>query len=520
MMKNFIKVVCTLVVLAALVIPTTASFQTKNQLLIRPMPLPDDYDPLVENITVTVTIQEIRALDTIDLLSDPDFYVKVTINGEEFISDVWENTLYVTESNWSASKEVPKEEEFVDITISLWDKDPVADHLCDLSREDGNVTQARTAELRYSIAAGCWWGDDSLGDFSGYGRLNGCDDNSIYQLDRDCELIFDISQNDFDGDGFPYWLETAIYNTSPEIDNRGEDLDMDGIPIEWEYRFGLTYYQWGHDEGYYMVYDPFEWENHTSYDDDEDGLTNKEEYLTWQWGSDPFRQDIFVEIDQMEKGPNGQGSVAPVGAYDHLRDSHAKHNIFWHVDDGRLGGGEFIPFKGTIGENDLNAWYWLYFMHSDANNWRRGVFHWGIIGYNASWAVGFTFSSRIGNSRAVDCFYLSSQYLETLPKRVPIFDSIVRGTFNREKQRAYVYAGVIMHETGHSLNIRAPGVDVQDGKWPWEINFWRYGPYKSVMNYRYTYSDMVDYSDGSHGKNDYDDWGTIDLTYFNPGHQW
>jgi hypothetical protein len=424
---------------------------------------------------------------------------------------VWENTKYVENPNWSAICEVPKDTEFVDVTIALWDKNTNTDRLCDISPDDGNFTQARTAELTYSIATGVWWGDDRIGgddyfgDISGYGRLNGCDDNSIYEEDRDCELWFDISQNDFDGDGFPYWLEANIYNTSPLVDNCGEDADQDGIPIEWEYTFGLTYFEWGHDEGYFMIYD---------------ALNNIEEYKTWQWGSDPFRRDIFLEIDQMEKGPDGQGSVAPVGAYDLLRNSHAKHNIVWHVDDGRLGGGEFIPFKDTIDEDDLNQWYWEYFMHKDANCWRRGVFHWGIIGYNSSWAVGFTFSSRIGGMIAVDCFYLSSQYLETLPKRIPLFDSLVRKTFDREEQRAVVYAGVIMHETGHSLGLNGPGVDVQDGKWPWQINFWRYGPYRSVMNYRYVYSALVDYSDGSRGKNDFDDWANIDLTNINPRHHW
>jgi hypothetical protein len=33
------------------------------------------------------------------------------------------------------------------------------------------------------------------------------------------------------------------------------------------------------------------------------------------------------------------------------------------------------------------------------------------------------------------------------------------------------------------------------------------------MNYRYTIH-ILDYSDGSHGKRDYDDWGNIDLTWF------
>ena len=201
------------------------------------------------------------------------------------------------------SAEVPKDEEFVNVSIELWDKNNKIDFLCDISADDGNFTQARTAEIIYSIATGVWWGDDSLGDPSGYGRLNGCDDNSIYQQDRDCELWFDISQNDFDEDGFPYWLETNVYNTSPLVDNRGEDADQDGIPIEWEHTFGLTYFEWGHDEGYYMIYDPFFWENYTDIDDDNDGLNNIEEYKTWQWGSDPFRQDIFIELDQMEKEP-------------------------------------------------------------------------------------------------------------------------------------------------------------------------------------------------------------------------
>jgi hypothetical protein len=82
--------------------------------------------------------------------------------------------------------------------------------------------------------------------------------------------------------------------------------------------------------------------------------------------------------------------------------------------------------------------------------------------------------------------------------------------------RASVYAGAIMHETGHTLGIYAPGCDAPDCVWPWQINYWLYAPYKSCMNYRYTYRGIVDYSDGSRGKNDFDDWAIIDLTLFNP----
>ncbi len=519
MKKNSVKIICTLGILALLIVPSSAMAQSSKRLPMQ-MPLLYDFDPLVNNITVTVTIKEIRALKTIDLFSDPDFYVKIKINGKEFISDVWENMKYVENPDFSATSEVPKDKEFVNITIELWDKNNNRDRLCDISADEGNYTQSRTADIVYSVAAGVWWGDDYLGDPSGLGRLNGCDDNSIYQQDRDCELWFDITQNDYDQDGLPYWLETEVYNTSPLVSNLGEDADQDGIPIEWEHFYGLTYYEWGHDAGYYMVYDPFQWENFSSIDEDNDGLNNIEEYLTWQWGSDPYRQDIFLEIDQMQKAPGNNETTVPIESYDLLRDSYAKHNIVWHIDDGRLGGGEIIPYKADLYENDYSLFYWKYFMHQNANNWRRGIFHWGFIGYNITQKTGFTFGSRIGNLEAVDCFYLSAPFLKTQVKVIPFFSSLSRKTFVNQKQLAYIYAGVIMHETGHSLGLNCPGVDCHTGKWPWEADYWRYGHYKSVMNYRYVYSALVDYSDGSRGKNDWDDWSSIDLTRINPRSHW
>jgi hypothetical protein len=526
MMKNSVKIMCTLSILVLFIIPTTAVLPPIKQGAFV-VPLTDDFDPLDGNITVTVTIKEIRALDTIDILGNPDFYVKVVINSNEYVSDIWQNTKYVSTPNWSASCEVPKDIEFVNISIQLWDKDPLKAQLCDLSIDEGTYEECRTAELTYSIATGIWWGDDSKGeggfegiDPSGYGRLNGCDDNSIYQEDRDCELWFDITQNDFDGDGIPYWIEVNQYNTSPLIDNRGEDPDHDGLPIEYEHKWGCAYSEWHHGEegGYYWIYNPFVWENHSALDPDKDGLDNIEEYKTSQWGSDPFRQDIFIEIDQMEEGPNGEGSFVPALSYEMIRDSHAKHNIVWHIDDGRYGGSDLIPFMADITEVDLNDWYWTYFMHGDANNWRRGVFRWAVIVYNSTWAYGFTFGSDVNGTFALDCFLLSSQYHDSRVKSIPLIASLIRKTFNSEKQRELIYAGAIMHETGHTLNIHAPGVD--SGAWPWEIEYWRYASYKSVMNYRYIYNGIVDYSDGSHGKNDYDDWGTMDLTNFQPGSHW
>jgi hypothetical protein len=536
MKKNSVKIVCTLIVLATMILPTSVLAkqthpivfqrhcnQTYNPQIKHTVFTPQacsDFDPLDDNITITVTINEIRALKTIDLFSDPDFYVKVIIDGQTFVSNVWENMKYVENPNWSANIIVPKDQEFVNITIELWDKNTQVDRLCDISPDYGNFTQGRTAELTYSIATGIWWGDDYLDDPSGYGRLSGIDDNSIYEQDRDCELWFSITQTDFDGDGLPYWLEVNMYNTSPLINNRGEDLDQDGIPIEWEYTFGLYYIEWGHQQGYYLNYDPFTWENYTALDEDNDGLNDIEEYKTWQWGSDPFRRDLYVEIDQMALGPKGEGAFVPVQSFDMLRDSYARQNIVWHIDDGRLGGGEIIPFNGNITDQDLTDWYWEYFMHEDANNWRRGVFRWCIIVYNGTWARGFTFSSRINGKFALDCFLIETNFHEMRAKLFWIIGGLERHTFNRTLNRACVYAGGIMHESGHTLGLNSAGVDDPNTVWPWQADFWKFLPYMSVMNYRYIYTGLNDYSDGSRGKNDFDDWSHIDMTLINPRTHW
>ena len=44
------------------------------------------------------------------------------------------------------------------------------------------------------------------------------------------------------------------------------------------------------------------------------------------------------------------------------------------------------------------------------------------------------------------------------------------------------------------------------------IEYW--DTYESVMNYNKFGSYLLDYSDGSHGKHDANDWQQIDLTFF------
>lgn len=478
----------------------------------------EDLDPL-NDIKITVDIKKIRslesknmqvfAIDKIDFFSDPDFYVKVFINDEEFISPVWNNKKYIDNPDWSATCDIPDDLDTVNITIQLWDASPNGDKLCDLSDNYGSYPDTYDIDLYYDVRVGHWDGDDwgipYWGDYdpSGYGRVNGCDDHSYYQSNRDCELWFDIYQEDSDGDRIPYWTEVNVFNTDPAVDNTGEDFDNDGIPIEWEFKWGYCIgidwenWTWFHD----WKYHPLKWEDHSTFDDDVDGIDNYEEFLTSDWGSDPHRADLFVELDQMEAGPNGEpASIFPEGAKILLQTAYNKHNVVYHLDDGSWdnSGSDMIPFDSSTSmswwsdSNELSRIYDDYFLHNDANNWRLGVFHYGVVLYQCEMAN--------GNAFGRNAFQISSNGLNEKAKLPQL-------------NRDIVYASAYMHECGHTLDIINPGVDDQDSKFPWQLGWWKWRPYKSVMNYGYMYL-MVDYSDGSRGMNDFDDWNDMDLTSF------
>jgi hypothetical protein len=478
----------------------------------------EDIDPLVD-LSVTININEIRAFDKIDKNNAPDFYVVVFINGEQFRSPIWINEKYLSDINWSCTQNVPDEEEFVEIVIQLWDHNIGRDILCDIAYNDNSNPDRKELTLFYSLKSGHWFGDDFIYiphtwsmDLSGYGRGNGCDDNSIYIEDYDCEIFFDITQNDYDNDGITYWAETEKFNTDPMMDDTGRDDDNDGIPIEWENKWGHEfYYDYDYDTHEYFIdhnwfYDPFEWNDHLNIDPDLDALNNYEEYLTVQWGSDPFRKDIFVELDQMDGGNLLQrSSVLPEGSKDLIRDSFGRQNIVFHLDDGSWegeSGSEIIPFDDS-GDNttwqEINDFYYDYFLHNDESNWRKGVFHYGLVIYNAQGGPGYNF--RRG------AFQISTVGMEK-KVRSPVCGS-----------RDVVYASAYMHELGHSIGLVHLGGHTTDSYYPWQPLWWKWRPYKSIMNYGYMYGflhDLVDYSDGTRGKNDFDDWSNLDLYYFNP----
>jgi hypothetical protein len=443
----------------------------------------EDYDPLLD-INVTFDVLSIRSIDCIDFVSDADFFVKLYVNGEEFTSPVWENDSYLYDC-WSKTVNVSDENYFVDFTVELWDFNKKGNLLCDLSGDEG-----RSANITYDIRTGRWFKDDSIGDPSGYGRLCGCDDGSIYELEFDCELWFNIYQNDFDGDGIPYYVEEYVYGTNSTIDDTGLDDDEDDIPIEWEHHWG---------------YNPFIWEDHQNMDADIDSITNYEEYLTRNYFSDPFRKDLFLELDFMQAGPSGEENVVPLSADEILKNPFHRRNIVFHFDRNDKGGSP-VPFDEDVSIGEVLEIYNEYFLENNPDNWRRSVFHYGLFVHECT-PAGYGFSGDTspywGYVPGTNSFVISSRQMERTSKRA-------------FKPQEYIYASAVMHEMGHNFGIRFGnpfGCDNRGCIYPWRLSFWLFRNYKSIMNYRYTYK-ILDYSDGSHGNRDFSDWDEIDFTYF------
>jgi hypothetical protein len=165
----------------------------------------------------------------------------------------------------------------------------------------------------------------------------------------------------------------------------------------------------------------------------------------------------------------------------------------FHLDSGAMAGSDIIPYDNETDEDELNDIYFNYFLHGDENNSRKGVFHYGVILYKAEGWCGYIFRP--------DAYQIS-----------------LKGMFDKKKQFPYlqineIFASAYMHELGHTFNFNPIPGHSEDCYYIWQKGWWLVGSYKSCMNYRYMYY-TVDYSDGSRGKNDFDDWERMDMTSF------
>ena len=344
-----------------------------------------------------------------------------------------------------------------------------------------------TLHILYDYKTGHWYGDDTLQDHDGYG----------HHVGDTFEVWFDIQPMDYDHDGSPYWTEVNILGTDPRIDDTQNDPDQDGIPTPWEWKWG---------------YSPTQWNDHDHLDPDIDGIENNEEYAMTEWFADPFHQDIYIEVDRMEK----------IGFSEHvcweesrqaMIERFCQHNINLYFDydwpGGPLhGGGDVITGYPVLdSDKGIATQYYNHFFPDE----RKGIFRYMIMAHEAGWNYPSTFNQpdTMGIGTSLEGFLT--------PWRV-------KRAYTPRLMRCSLTA-YMMHETGHTLGInpwtiegcdnvsyiypKLPTKSHRDYKKTW-------GDYYSVMNYFHiTDYNLIDYSDGSNGKPyDQNDWLHIYLPTF------
>jgi hypothetical protein len=394
---------------------------------------------------------------------NPKNYVNINIDNLDYPEKIitkWD-TIY---NEFRLIKDAAEEQEKSEITIEIINKNGIF-----------NNKQQELINLIYNYRTGRWSGDDYLKDKDGYGHYIG----------DSFEIWFNIYQTDFDNDYIPYWTEVNVLGTDPTVDDSNLDPDKDGIPTSWEWKWD---------------YDPFKLEDHEHLDPDVDGLSNSEEYYMRKYFADPFAQDIYVEIDFMEKKIFNAKTSIPIEVKQIMIERFTENNINLYIDDGWPTtqihtGGDIVPYIKKINweSGDILRFYKNYFQEE-----RRGIFRYALICNNAK-PIAFSGNTMFNK---YDTIVIGIQNLNFLPPRL----------------KRIIYASTFLHELGHTLGIEPYTIEGCDNI-SFLSNFVEYkktwGNYKSVMNYLYIFNPfIVDYSHGASEKYDQDDWKLFYLPYF------
>lgn len=344
-------------------------------------------------------------------------------------------------------------------------------------------------QLIYNYRTGRWKGSDFFNDDDGYGHYIG----------DTFEIWFNIYQTDFDQDGIPYWTEVNVLKTDPQVDDSKLDPDEDGIPTSWEWRWG---------------YDPNVWDDHLNLDPDIDGIENIEEYQMRNWFANPFFQDIYIEVDGMEKsGLFGRNHILYEETKQIIIERFCRHKINVYIDNGWTsapsnGGGELLPYvdKKISWDSGMILQYYKHHFPDE----RKEIFRYVLI---------------CGNPRPPGyCGNTIFNRFDTIAIGSDINNRLILWMAFTPRTQRTMLAAVFLHELGHSLGIGPNTIEGCDNSsfknkfFPSKERkkyFEEWGNYKSVMNYYYINNKkIVDYSDGSHGYNDQNDWEMIYLPFF------
>ncbi len=481
---------------------TTKTYaQLKQQGLLENIEIQNDTISPLTNQAVILEINRIRKKGIEEQMNKvgtawknkPSYYFEAVLHDGLWTShkiNKWD-TGYV---GWQAFRDVDDELETCIIDFKIYETERTGF----LGRKTKNVDK-ESFSLEYCFRTGRWTNVDSgvQGGLLGDGYFNG----------EDFEIWFDVHQSDYDGDGIPFWMEANILGTDPKIDDRYQDPDEDGISSAWEWKWG---------------YDPMMGDNHSVLDPDNDGLNNIEESELVKWGANPYRKDIYVEVDFMEKGPGlfSKDHVFYEESKQMVMDKFAERNITLHIDDGCMqGGGEFLKFHEEFidEEGGVGSQYYKYHFSDE----RKGVFRYCVVVHKAGWCHPQDSKLAMDVMAIPDNMNFYRSVFFPIPAVTPRLQRISM-------------AVSFMHELGHTLGLRKvgsvvsnPGIDnnTQIGRGMEDVpllqrlqqqqeakKYWE--NYESCMNYDKFGRYVLEYSDGTNGERDVDDWSLIDLTFF------
>lgn len=455
--------------------------------------LDDTISPVGVDQTVSLEIRRIHKKGIEDQMrkvgnswkKKPSYHFEAIIDGEEWIGpdiNSWD-TGYVS---WDNVKVVNDEQGECDIDLKIFEKKKRLFRSSD--------QEVISFGIIYDFRTGRWSGDDSFNDDDGYGHFS----------DNNYEIWFDVHQSEEDGDGIPYWWEVNKLRTNPRRDDSKLDPDMDDIPTSWEWKWG---------------YSPFIYDFHFLIDPEEDGLSNIEEYYMRKWLADPFYKDIYLEVDFMEKGPGlfAREHVFWKESQFMVMDKFHEHDISVHIDDGwpgvTINGGEYLSYIEDYIDR-IDGIGREYYKKNFADE-RKGIFRYIFICHSAGWA--WPQDDKMWPD------------VMSIPSSFKFFSKIYIPPAITPRLQRIGMAVAVMHELGHTLGLISSyneGIDNASmvgrndlpplKKMKARIDAIRYwSDYKSCMNYNKFGLYLLGYSDGSHGPHDFDDWGFINLTFFN-----
>ena len=468
-----------------------------------PVVIDDRISPL-ENQAVIFEVLRIRHRGLYDRLmtpgnswkNKPSFYFNIELDGVSYSSkdvvalrasgELLFNTWDTMFQENKIMRDAAEEQEKSEITLTLMER--VKTGL--LGRRTTDIERDKFSVI-YDYRTGRWTGDDYFMDYDGYGHY----------LGDTFEVWFNVYQTDYDRDYIPYWTEVNILHTDPMRSDLDKDPDGDGIPTTWEWKWG---------------YDPNSWDDHEKLDPDIDGLENIEEYQMEKWLADPFAQDVYVEIDYMERG----GIFDPPHIFyeesqQAIIEKYSEHNIQVFFDMGwpdtpQNGGGEVLPHVMILSQD--SGMLLQYYKHHFPDE-RKGIFRYVLVGDTGAFNHPSTFN-------VYDCVFICySVRPKALLKQMLIPYWRIPPT--QRAQRIKV-AATLMHEMGHSVGIHpwtfegCDNLTYLNGKAAMNTYKDTWGQYMSVMNYYNIYKiNLLDYSDGKNGAPyDQNDWLNLFIPTF------